>query len=849
MRRWWILGLVSLGAVFLGQHPPSVFVNATLSGVPHSIAHLGVARASVGKADDRLVNERAEQLIVLGLTEDRRGHPVAALEHFQEALRLARQSKAELSEARALANSGDVSSNLGDLDAAFTFYEQAREKWTRVGSDGDRLRTSQALARLYLQIGEPARTIDLLREAAGKIDSDRAANLHLFGMAFYQGGHAGFALGLLRRALDRARFEGDDELEAFVLADTASVAAHLGQVKQATASLEECLRVSQEKKIPQTEAYARAGLGSMLALQNRFDEARAELDLADAMFRSLGEPESLAIVLARKAMLEQRRGDLAAALTLSREAMGLIEAQRREIASPRARASLLGVSSDPYEIQIDVLQRLGERAPGHGYEARAFEVSEQIRARTLYEALAAGGTSRRPGTADLQRQRRQVTLDLRNLERERLRLRAPSGAEDRARLAQIDAELRNLLTRENEIWEKLRRSDPRSALAGLQPLGLPQVQALLDPDTALLAYTLGRERSFAWWIERGSLTMLELPARREIEEVAGEIQSLLADTAPRRAPRDRQRIDWLLTRLSKLVLAPVADRLPHVRRLAVVPDGALQTIPFAALPQPAAQGVRGGEPLVASHVLVVLPSPSTLAALRQRAAERKKRPDKLIVIIADPVFAENDPRIAHTVSPAPAMERSGLRRLPQTEKEAAKILGLVQEGMGRAILGFDAVPEIIKDPDLRRYRYIHFGTHGLVDPKTPELSGIVLSGFTPDGMQRNGRLPFYEVYDLDLPADLVSLSTCRSADGPQIRREGPITMTRSFLYAGASRVLGTLWNVSDGAARELTILFYEGVLRKKQAPAEALRNAQDAMRRNEWPLRDWAAFVLQGDWR
>jgi CHAT domain-containing protein len=235
--------------------------------------------------------------------------------------------------------------------------------------------------------------------------------------------------------------------------------------------------------------------------------------------------------------------------------------------------------------------------------------------------------------------------------------------------------------------------------------------------------------------------------------------------------------------------------------------------------------------------------------LRLREARRTERPDKLVAVIADPVFGPADGRMARASSPASQPPRFDLRRLQQTEKEARKILAFVPEEMGRAIVGFDAVPEVIKDPDLRHYRYLHFGTHGIVDAKQPELSGIVLSQLTPDGKPLDGILRFYDVYDLDLPVDLVSLSTCRSADGPQIRREGPITMTRSFFYAGASRVLGTLWEVSDRPAEKLTTAFYEGVLREGKRPAEALRDAQDAMRLDGWPPSTWAAFVLQGDWR
>lgn len=846
MRRWWILGLMGLGAVILGQILSSSatvdFLSRFFSRRSEQLELLG---PSSRKAEARLEDERAERLIARGNEEERRGRPAAALEHFQEALRLARQAGAELSEARALNRAGSVSWNLGEIGAAGSFYRQALDKWTQIGSPSGRLEALQGLASFHVLRGEPARALDFLRQAR-EIEPNRAGILRELGLCFFQGQRDGFALHILRRALDQARIENDAGLQAALLGDIGSVALRLGEIEQAAAAFEECLRISVAKELPAGEAYARAGRGRVLGMRGRFGEAMEELDRADAMFRSLGQGFSLALVLAGMALLERERGNLQEALELSRESIDLIESQRLDIQGPRARAAWLSAVSDPYELQIDVLWRLAGQEPGRGFEARAFEVSETIRARTLYEGLALPRSTSRPETADLERQRRGITFRLRSLGSEKLRLSQSSGEEVRSRRRWIDAEIRDLVAREGALWEKLRRSDPRSALAGLQPLDLPRVQALLDKETALLVYTLGRDRSFVWWIDRGSLTMLTLPGRLEIERIAEQAHTLLAETASRRPP---QQLDALLSRLSELLLGPVADKLPRVRTLAVVPDGALQTVPFQALPAPDATGRPTREPLVASHVTVFLPSPSTLDALRRRETGRAHKPDKLIAAITDPVFDPDDERLARRPSRELTPVLSGLRRLKQTGEEARKILAFVPPGMGLAIEGFDAVPEIIAGPDLRGYRYLHFGAHGVVDSKQPELSGIVLSQLTPDGKERDGILNFYDVYDLDLPVDLVSLSTCRSAAGPQIRREGPITMTRSFFYAGASRVLGTLWEVSDKPAAELTAAFYEGVLRDGKTPAEALRDAQDAMRLDGWPPNTWSAFVLQGDWR
>lgn len=112
-------------------------------------------------------------------------------------------------------------------------------------------------------------------------------------------------------------------------------------------------------------------------------------------------------------------------------------------------------------------------------------------------------------------------------------------------------------------------------------------------------------------------------------------------------------------------------------------------------------------------------------------------------------------------------------------------------------------------------------------------------------------LRLYDIYNLRLGSDLVVLSACRTALGSEIRGEGLIGLTRGFLYAGAPRVVATLWEIDDRATAGLMKSFYQGMLARAERPAQALRNAQMAM----WKARGWdapyywAAFTLQGEWR
>jgi CHAT domain-containing protein len=153
--------------------------------------------------------------------------------------------------------------------------------------------------------------------------------------------------------------------------------------------------------------------------------------------------------------------------------------------------------------------------------------------------------------------------------------------------------------------------------------------------------------------------------------------------------------------------------------------------------------------------------------------------------------------------------------------------------------------------ELRPFRIVHFATHGMIDAQTPALSGLVLSRVGEDGQAREGFLSLNDVYNLQLGADLVVLSGCETALGREIRGEGLVGLTQGFFYAGAARVVASLWRVQDRATAELMGRFYAAMLREGKTPAAALREAQLAVRR-ERRWRDpyyWSAFVLQGDWR
>jgi CHAT domain-containing protein len=164
---------------------------------------------------------------------------------------------------------------------------------------------------------------------------------------------------------------------------------------------------------------------------------------------------------------------------------------------------------------------------------------------------------------------------------------------------------------------------------------------------------------------------------------------------------------------------------------------------------------------------------------------------------------------------------------------------------------FDASRENATSANLADYQILHFATHGLLDTTRPEFSGLVLSLYDKNGLAQDGFLRLDQIYNLNLNSDLVVLSACQTALGKDVRGEGLIGLTRGFIYAGARRVVASLWKVDDAATAEFMKRFYQNLLQKKLAPALALRSAQNELKqipRFRAPYF-WAGFTLQGEWK
>lgn len=653
---------------------------------------------------------------------------------------------------------------------------------------------------------------------------------------------------------------------------------------------ERALQLQKKAENRQSQAITLDKMGDAYALLGDSQKGMESYQAALQLWQLVRDRNGEAITLYNIARLERDRGNLLEADKSIASALDIVESLRKNVISQQLRISYFASKHNYYELDIDVNMRLHKLYPSEGYEAAALQSSERARSRALIDLLSEANVDIREGVEPGLIRREKILG--RNLNgKAALQTQLLNGPHAKADADALAKEIAQLTNEYADVKAQIKaRSPGYAALAHPQPLNLKEIQQqLLDDDTLLLEFALGSERSYVWVVSKQGIDGHELPKRDVIEEAASRfyesltaLQVLPDDTPQKRRARVAKAAAQYQAQaksLSETLLGEVADKLER-KRLLIVADGALQYIPFAALPSPAlskpfernaravkSSGNVGGHPLIVEHEIVALPSASMLAALRSETGKRK-RATGAVAVLADPVFDGNDARLLAAKKGLPQSVAGGsdgrspaapdeklssagfiFRRLPQTAEEAEAIKNAAAPQSVLVALGFEANRQTLLKPELKQYRIIHFATHGVLNNVHPELSGIVLSQVNEQGAAQDGMLRLHDIYNLKLPSELVVLSACDTGLGKDIRGEGLVGLTRGFMYAGSPRVVATMWKVDDYATSLLMKSFYQQMFKKRLSPTAALRQAQiEMMNQGRWsePFY-WAAFMLYGE--
>jgi len=716
----------------------------------------------------------------------------AALSFYEAALILARRIGAEEFEAGVLYNRGRLHTELDQYETAQDELQQALKIQEARGKLLAKAKVLNGLGRLYCRLE----------------DTETAIHFH------------SQAMEIVRRTpkdgLDASGLTQLTELEAATLTHLGDVYRTRKEYRRAVPLYSKAIAVIQRSGLPEDPSTFNNLSIAYLQLQ-RFQESLSVLQHCNQIFERQGNPESAVVVWTNIGWVLTALGRYKAAFDAYERSLSI--ARQKDLAATQVAAYVGMAWAELRQRNLIAARRFVEEG---------LALIESPRVRPQRAALRLFYFAGQQDIYDL----------LVEVLMEQHRREPTKGYDLKAFEASERARSRSLL-------------DDLEGKPVIPALSVKEIQQqILDGDTVLLEYFLGTNRSFLWVVTPSTFATRELVVPSRIRGLAQELHGLLSVS---NKVENRDKALRKATDLSSILFGSIAKDIAGKRILIVAPP-ALQYISLAALPLEGGLKSQRGNAWPATWAsrqeIVVQPSATVLASLR-RLRSRRPEPSGLIAVFADPVYSRTDERQLHRPSSPAGRELPGRSRLRYSGKEAAAILAQVQGSKSLAALGFDASREKALSGVLAEYRVLHFSAHGELNSEQPDLSALLLSLFDRSSREVNGYLRAGEISTLNLPADLVVLSACRSGLGREIRGEGLVGLTQAFLAAGASRVIVSLWDVDDQATAQLMGQFYKNLFSAGMPPATALRKAQEWMRKQpQWnaPVY-WAGFVLEGEWR
>lgn len=793
-----------------------------------------------------------------------------ATQSYRTSLQLSEEMNDDSGQARALIQLGFIEFRKGNWQADIDYQTRA-EKLIDEKTEPHRMgQVAVGLAEAFNESGSPDKGLVQFQRAQEYFSqtqgpAPKAYIIWGLGCTYYLLGNYAEAVNQFDRALAEVNDEGLPAAQSHEYLGRAYIATR--EYPAALQHLQRALAVYTQTINPKEAAQAEGLMAEVYRQQGRTELARQYYQRSLRTFVRLSDRLNQAAILYGLGRLELQQNNPDVAENYLRQSIDATEDIRRVSTSSDLTAAFSATVHERYESYIECLMRKNFAQPDRGLEVHAFETSELARARSLTELLRATQTNLVPGLdPQLAEEEKLLRQSLRAKEDSKVVLLGQAYKKED--LEALENELAGLETKYKRVTETIRARYPAyDQISRPSALSLSQIQqqVIADDQTVLLEYSLGSEQSYVWAVTRSSIKSYPLPARSEINEAAQKVYKLLA------AAGDAARESELATAtqaLGQMVLSPVGAEL-NKQKVIIVADGALNYIPFQILPASSASD----EPLVALAEIINAPSASILSQLREETA-RRQAPTKVLAAFGDPVFASNYAQRKETsaneyVASAQPLENEGwqpavrdiepegdsvnpetIRPLFYSKLELSNLRDVAGPDSFVAT-GFEATRERLAEADLSQYSILHFATHGILDPKRPERSGLFLSMVDREGKSQNGFVGLQDVYGLRAPVDLVVLSACRTGLGKDVRGEGLIGLTRGFMYAGASSVVASLWKVDDEATAELMKQFYINMLQREMPPAAALRAAQNSIRQQpQWRSPYfWAAFTLQGEYR
>lgn len=528
------------------------------------------------------------------------------------------------------------------------------------------------------------------------------------------------------------------------------------------------------------------------------------------------------------AFAHERLGNDRSALEHYRKALSIIERIREKLPLRIFNPGFLQDKAQVYVSFIHLLFELHKKEPLSAYLEEAFACAERSRARGFLDSLEEAGLDFAAGVSP------EIVSEGKRLTNQVSRCQIALQARDLlpADRSALVTELEKYENAYRDLMIRMRRASP--SYAGRHypgPLSYEAIRAKILPEgTALVEFVLGDAYSFAFWATKDSLSLAALPPSGELLPLVERYLKFVTLRSP-----DRFLAAEGSVRLSDTLLRAFREEMAKgIKKIIVIPDGYLCYLPFESLIVEEKKPTGRQRFLVEDVEISYGPSASALARLAERDRYLPSRRG-IFVVTADLPSSSNF-LFGYPIR---------LPKLTHAGNEVRMITRHFDEKDRSVLDGRRAEEGRLKRSPLGEYRYIHFAVHGIFDDRNWRRSGLLLG--REESSTEDGILQLRDIFLLDLHADLVVLSACRSGAGHIDTGEGIVGLTEGFLFAGSRAVLVSLWNIADRSTARFMDNFYSH-LREGKTPSRALQEAKREMIRSPdgHPFH-WAAFVLIGD--
>lgn len=676
------------------------------------------------------------------------------------------------------------------------------------------------LARTFLKLSLAIRTVELDRRG-------RMQTLRALATVDADAGSVDEAIAYDQEAMRLAIAPASIERITMQLAVHTAAAGHL---EEARSQLDTLISRGVGSD-PAIQAEALLQRASILRRLDRPRDALADLEKARPRLHRLGNIDEEFAANLELARTLRVAGEPRQALAAVDEALREADAVRLQTANPEFRLQLQTPLRAAYDLKIELLRASYDDALAAGQErqadelaAAAFVTADASRARSLADVAAEEySPAIRRELAPQFRRREALYKELAGREFALEQHFDYAGSEDaRARHLMSDiAELERQIDTLNTLMAGRASPDGRRAARSGTPGTVPRVPA----NTALISYWLGTESAYAWVVLADRIHWTQLSSPEGIRDLATAFHRSLTRLVD--MPLEGRMQDSRA--LSEKVLGPIEQWVSTTPQWVVIPDGALDYVPFAAL-----MTLENGPGafVITRHDVALTP-----AAWMLDAAENRPLPATpgSLLLVADPVYQPDDARLApikEAGKPIQAPKRDPLdraredyRRLPFTAQEASGIAAEFPAGSVDELLGLDATRARLLALDWSQYRFIHIATHGIVDAQVPDLSALILGSYDSHGDLVDGAVRVADLSLRTIRADVAVFSACDTAMGKQVPSEGLVGISSTVLARGAKAVVASLWPISDEMGASLMTDLYRHMLRDSMSASAALGTA------------------------